>query len=437
MIFENDLLTFSLSYNVDSDMIPKLPIPSLLRSSGISSDLVMLLENCVTKWLAQMTRIEQEDDLSPTFLQLVSVTCQTLAQYYCSESGRDNATIERLKNFYLNTLEKFMCSKIYISSLNSLPSNCCYLNEKVITSRHPSCLPSVGVILHGGHPHPLLTHESKELFLSGFLSLVSTVQYFTSCSFTNSGYDIVLKLFKNLAEKTSLSLVSHWLSRVPSILLYNLLMLYESKIPFELQIQSALRISSVFHKSDRRKLVTVFEKYLFNKNILKELPDTSVSCQLPSPSGLVENPKKIIQSSLQKMNQLSESYIQLLNISNAQSKDNTNSPISIHSCTLLTLDWPYFPLLSLYNSSVSGQGQTSSPVTHEMMLHTLIWLSLMPLTSSLTSTWVQLATVCLCKDSLILSPDISCMLHINLVKILSKGNLDMSQSVPGKNQNEF
>merc|ERR1719348_2352325 len=91
----------------------------LLRSAGSSSDLVMLLENCVTKWLAQMTRIDQEDDLSPTFLQLVSVTCHTLEKYYCSESGRDNATIERLKNFYLNTLEKFMCSKIYISSLNS------------------------------------------------------------------------------------------------------------------------------------------------------------------------------------------------------------------------------------------------------------------------------------------------------------------------------
>ena len=39
-----------------------------------------ILENCLTKWLTQLC--DYKEEVNPTFAQLVSVTCNTLSQYY-------------------------------------------------------------------------------------------------------------------------------------------------------------------------------------------------------------------------------------------------------------------------------------------------------------------------------------------------------------------
>ena len=138
------------------------------------------------------------------------------------------------------------------------------------------------------------------------------------------------------------------------------------------------------------------------------------------------------------MTELCNSFLALLGLSPESSS--TSFTQSVFSGTVLSQDWPYYPLLSLYNSNINPSDPTpsKSPVTSDLVLHSLSWLSLLPptsITSSTTSTWTRLATVFLCPGSLFLSPEISCVLHLNLVKTLSRGKLDLAQSVPGVTSN--
>ena len=152
-------------------------ITGVLLDKGMASDLVLVLKNCVTKWLVQLERLEERP--GPTFLQLVSVTCSTLAKYY---SSHDNVDIQKLEQFRNSVLLKFLKSQFYVKCASDLKSSSCFLSEHKLSSRHPSCLPGVGVILFGGYPHPLLTLESNDILLSGVLSLVNVVSSLTNYS---------------------------------------------------------------------------------------------------------------------------------------------------------------------------------------------------------------------------------------------------------------
>ena len=134
---------------------------------------------------------------------------------------------------------------------------------------------------------------------------------------------------------------------------------------------------------------------------------------------------EIINNSVDEMRTLCNSFCSLLNINERVVAGLT---LSVDTGSKLSLDWPYHPLLSLYHSSSSQESQVSP----HMIRHTLSWLLLLPRPPAPpTQTWSYLATVLLCPGSLYLSPDISSVLHLNLVSTLTRGNIDLSLDIPG------
>ena len=79
------------------------------------------------------------------------------------------------------------------------------------------------------------------------------------------------------------------------------------------------------------------------------------------------------------------------------------------SSNLLPVDWPYFPLISLYNSGQS-RGQPL-PLSTEELTGVLAWISVLPAKFSPTARLVRLSTALLCPGTVFLVPEISSLLH--------------------------
>ena len=428
-----------LLYNTDQLTDPSCVGAWLILAAGhhLSQcpDLALVLENCVTKWIAQLSQLPKSETPSPTFLQLVSVTCSTLARYY---ESNESLSVDKLQQFLSSSLLKLFSSEFYNRCVSKLRVTSCYLSRRRASSRHPSCLPSVGVILEGGHPHPLLTHESTDLLLSGVLSLVNTVINVTNSSSPNltESSEHVFEYIQAMSQTSEPSLSSHWLSRHSSNLLYNLLTLYSPTLPPPLKLSIALSLSSLLHPQDSKTAESLFSRFLFNPSLLSSVPVPRLPLCLPTPSGKTVDTETIIKNSLQSLPGLCASYNSLLGVrADPQQAEVTSCSWPVSTGTLLPLDWPHYPLLSLYNSSDSDPSSSSSSrVTPELVRHSLSWLCLLPAPSSpalVTATWTRLATVLLSPGTLFLDPEISSVLHLNLIRILEKGSLDLSIAVPG------
>ena len=425
-----------LLYNTDQLANPSCVGAWLVLAAGhrlsLCPDLALVLENCVTKWVAQLSRLPESELPSPTFLQLVSVTCSTLSRYYANTAS---LSVPKIQDFLYSSLLKFVSSKFYVRCVSKLRFTSCYLSRHPASSRHPSCLPSVGVILEGGHLHPLQTPESADLLLSGMLSLVNTVVNVTNSSSPNlkDSSEYIFKYILSMSKTSEPSLSSHWLSRHSSNLLYNLLTLYSHTLPPPLILSAALTLSSLLHLQDSKTVELLFSRFLFNPSLLSSIPVPRLPLCLHTPSGVEVDPETILGNSLNSLPGLCASYTTLLGI-----KTDPLHQAKVTSCswpvstgTLLPQDWPYYPLLSLYNSAVQS---SASPVTPELVLHSLAWLSLLPAAHSpalVTATWTRLATVLLCPGTLFLIPEVSSVLHLNLSKILESGSLDLSIPIPG------
>ena len=427
-----------LLYNTDQMSGPSCVGAWLVSTAGhrlsACPDLTLVLENCVTKWLAQLSQLPPSELPSPTFLQLVSVTCSTLSRFY---SHTENLSVNKLQLFLSSTLLKFLTSQFYSRCISNLPCTSTYLSRHQPASRHPSCLPGVGVILLGGHPYPLLTHESTDLLLSGVLSLVNTVINVTNISSPNliDSSEQVLKYIQVTSQTSEPSMSSHWLSIHTSNLLYNLLTLYSHTLPPQLKLSTALTLSSLLHSQDSAKASSLFTKFLFNPSLLSSVLVPKLPKCLPTPSGQEVDSVTIIKNSLNSLPSLCASYTSLLGLRAERQTLVTGCTWPVNMGTLLPLDWPYFPLLSLYNSTGHANSPVGSPVTPELVLHSLAWLSLLPAPcspASVTASWIRLATVLLCPGTLFLTPEVSCVLHVNLIKILESISLDLSLPVPGK-----
>ena len=382
-------------------------------NTDTSPDTCLLLENCVRKWLIQLSSCQEMP--SPTFLQLVSVTCQSLVVLY-SRHGSQGDNLRQ-------PLETFLNSSFYQQCLTRMLTSNCYLTSTPPSTRHPQCLPAVGVLLQDGQPHPLLTHESPDILLAGVLALANTILTKPAHSQSNCHAPDVVKILTKLNDAPVPSLTSHWLSRQPSLLLYHLLTFYSSIMSPEQQVTSAMTISTLLHSSHSDQMHHLLHNYIFKSSLLSSLPSSKTSPPLPTPSGESEDPESIVKSSMANMTVLCDSYCALLGVDKEQSK---KTVVSIHCGTRMSLDWPYFPLLSLYNDNTKA-------VTADMVKHTLVWLSLLPRPPAPpTQSWAYLATVFLCPGTLYLSPDISSLLHLNLVKTLNSGNIDLNQSIPGE-----
>ena len=429
-----------LLYNTDQLTDPSYVGAWLVLAAGHRllqcPDLALVLENCVTKWVTQLSQLPESELPSPTFLQLVSVTCSTLSRYYANTAS---LSVAKLQQFLSSSLLKLFSSPFYTRCVSNLRSTSCYLSRLRVSARHPLCLPSVGVILQGGHPHPLLTHDSTDLLLSGVLSLVNTVISVTNSSSPNliESSDHVLKYIRAVSRTSDPSLSSHWLSRHSSNLLYNFLILYSHTLPPSLKLSAALTLSALLHPQDSKTANSLFSRFLFNPSLLSSIPVTRLPLCLPTPSGQKLDPDTIIANSLNSLPGLCASYTMLLGI-----QADPQHQAEVISCswpvstgTLLPLDWPHYPLLSLYNSSVQTPSDTASPITPDLVLHSLAWLCLLPAPSSpalITATWTRLSTVFLCPGTLFLTPEISSVLHLNLSKIVECGYMDLSIAVPGK-----
>ena len=267
--------------------------------------------------------------------------------------------------------------------------------------------------------------------------MVNTVINVTNISSPNliDSSEQVLKYIQVTSQTSEPSMSSHWLSRHTSNLLYNLLTLYSHTLPPQLKLSTALTLSSLFHRQDSVKAGSLFTKFLFNPSLLSSVLVPKLPKCLPTPSGQEVDSVTIIKNSLNSLPSLCASYTGLLGLRAERQTLVTGCTWPVSTGTLLPLDWPYFPLLSLYNSTGQANSPVGSPVTPELVLHSLAWLSLLPAPcspASVTASWIRLATVLLCPGTLFLTPEVSCVLHVNLIKILESISLDLSLPVPGK-----
>ena len=389
-------------------------ISGLMMESGVEvvGDLGEILENCLTKWLTQLC--DYKDKVNPTFAQLVSVTCMTLSQYY---SDRPDLG----QKFADSVLERFLSSRQYKDCTARLTSSSPFLTSRMLTTRHPDCLPAVGVILHGGHPHPLLTPYSPDILLSGVLHLSHSLQV----SVDESSVETV-STFLSLVSSAQLSLTSHWVSRLSSLLLHSLLSLYSAAghLPSALSLATAFSISTLIQPRDKILLQSLFSRFLFNSSVFTKLPPPVAVTPLLTPSGRSPSAASIITARLSQLSSLQSLYTSLL----------TPEFSSTLQSNLLPLDWPYFPLISLYNSGQSRDQSLS--LSSEDLVSVLSWISLLPSKFSPTARLVRLVTTLLCPGSEFLVPEISSLLHYLLLSILSSPDtLNLVQQVPGVTSN--
>ena len=395
-------------------------------------DLVQLLESCVTKWLAQLARVEEPP--GPTFLQLVAVTCCTLARHY--RAAASTIALDRLQQFLNTSLLKFLDSSFYSRCVSSLSATSTYLTRHRPSSRHPPCLPAVGVVLQGGAPPPLLPPASPELLLVGVTSLASTLLTLTASS-PLSLDTTAPQVAAYLAAVSALApppLAAHWLSRPSAQLLCCLLTLYSPHLPAQLQLSAALAVSTLLPARDAATAASILSRFLFSPALLSSLaPPPASPAPLPTPSGQTGDTAAVVSSTLAQLATLAASYTQLLGLPAPGSNPPARATWPASCGPLLARDWPYAPLLALHHAT-TGPRQLESCVTPQLVRHCLAWLALLPPSAAITATWTRLATLLLCPGSLALAPDTSCLLHRNLANLLTHGTLDMSLAVPGNSQ---
>ena len=168
---------------------------------------------------------------------MTSVTCRALGRH-CT--ARTEAA-----------LAGFLSSPHYRSCLARLGPASPFLSSLRLTRRHPACLPALGVILEGGHPHPLLTPQSPDILLSGLLGLASLL----ALKVEPGTAEPVRELLGQVSS-CSPSLPSHLLSRPASELLHSLLSVYARSdlLPPALSLSAALRVSTLLQWRDVRLL---------------------------------------------------------------------------------------------------------------------------------------------------------------------------------------
>jgi len=350
-----------------------------------------ILENCVRKWLAQLS--QKQDLPTPNFGQLLSVLSSCLSAYYNTLVEYDNCQLvkflDELEEFFTSVLLRFLTCPFYSTCLSSLLSSCYLDSSNSPSTRSPSSLPSVGVYLKGGVPHPLLTPESQVILLHGVLDLVLTVvnihkklrPLLTQTLSTTVSH--VNTFFSKLVN-TSPSLSAHWFSRPSSLLIHTLLELYSPIIP-SLAHPTALTLASLVHTQDSPILLNLFNKYLFNQSLLSpdclssRLSNLSLKTPLPTLTGQSPpTPLSVIQASLTHLPSIMNTYRQLLVPAGTpvpptpSQRRSTTSPHSGE--TLLPSDWPYYPLLSLYNSTQS----TTTPSTNKPLYPQIRYSGLLP-----------------------------------------------------------
>ena len=407
-----------LLYNTDQINHPSSVAAWLVLAAGfvMESDtemvkgLVDILENCLTKWLAQLG--SQTEEVNPTFSQLVTVTCRTLSKH--STASTETALV------------RFLSSPHYQSCLARLSPASPFLSRHQVTRRHPDCLPAVGVILEGGHPHPVLTPSSPDILLSGVLGLASDL----NIKMEPSSVETVVTQFLAKISSSSPSLPSHSLSRISSLLLHSLISLYASSglLPPGLSLTAALRVSTLVQWRDVRLLSSLFTEFLVNPSVLTKLPPASVIPPLATPSGQPPPADQIIRTRLDSLASIQSTYSRLLIPHSAP------AAAAAQPGPVLPADWPYFPLICLYNSSQTP-GQTP-PVSSEELEAVLAWLSLLPDNLSPTASLLRLMTVLLCPGTIFLLPEISSLLHHNLGHLLSSQRaVDLGEQVPGVTSN--
>ena len=404
-----------LLYNTDQLNHPSSVAAWLVLAAGfvmeaeteVGRGLGEILENCLVKWLAQLGPLTEE--ANPTFSQLVSVTCRTLSRH-CTARTETALTV-------------FLLSPHYRGCLARLGPSCPFLTRLLPPRRHPACLPSAGLVLEGGHPHPLLTPQSPDILLSGVLGLAQLL----ALKVEPSTAEPVRQFLARLAG-SSPRLGCHLLSRTSSLLLHSLLSVYARSglLPPGLSLSAALRLSTLVQWRDLQLLRSLFTDFLFNSSVLTKLPPPSVIPPLATPSGKPPPADRIIRTSLTSLSSLETTYSRLLLPA--------RPPAATQPGPILPSDWPYFPLISLYNSSQSP-GQRP-PVCPEELEAVLAWVSLLPANLSPTATLLRLMTALLCPGTVFLLPQVSSLLHHNLGCLLSSQRaLDLAEEVPGVTSN--
>jgi len=417
------------------------------------ADLRKPVETCTRKWLVQLSR--QSELISTSAYNLVGTGFTFLSVFYLklktrTEFNQDKFKEELISDFssIIQTCFKSDFMKV-LSEKMSVYSG--YLSGFKEQKRSLPCLQIPGAVLLNGDVHPVLNPTSPIFMLSSLFRFISVVNSIVPgvCP-TQSILTGFKGYFQNLAAKP-VSLVPNWFSRFESRLLF-----WALSTQFNSEVENdthklSVKVCGLLQRPDEILLRELMENIVFNQQILQSeyllsscleaLSLGSVS-PLSCPTNLPEQDvNQILNSSLNNLDNIKATYMEKLfndnlcrislfyhNLSNQY-----NLSLVLSGEPVLSQDWPFYPLLQVYNWEQSGKNKTQ--VRIEDMRNCLAWLLLTDSTQCSprenTARFYRLATIFLSGNDHFLDPVVHNLLTALLRGVMKDGLPDLSLSVPG------
>ncbi|XP_042233648.1 RNA polymerase II-associated protein 1-like [Homarus americanus] len=246
-------------------------------------DLPQLVETCLTKWLAQLTR---SNEATFSALRLIGSCCNFLEAYYCkwkdqtSYSGDvHNKKIQHLHN---NIISPILISPYFKTLIASLPSHSSLISDLVPgTERDPNNLGSAGCVTFGGEVVPVLRPSSPHPMLLPITNLLVSLHTLhpalnahALCELLDS--DEISVYLKKVCQ-SSHQLSSQWLTRIETYFICNLLQLAALKGCSRRQLyhETAMCMMACVHKGDEHIIKELLTNVICAKEFISDLTEMS------------------------------------------------------------------------------------------------------------------------------------------------------------------
>lgn len=244
--------------------------------------------------------------------------------------------------------------------------------------------------------------------------------------------DNITKYINSLRKLDKCHLSEHWLTRIESNLILNILkMSLDTKKLLDTRpfYELAIKCLSVFTAEQKLHIKEVLQEIIFNRNYY--------------PSEILMQNLRIrqegdnLETSLDKLDEICAVYSKVLNLENdIPVFDNC---LSLNHVTVIPIDWIYSPIVLLYSNQQQNKDQEEAEqvfIIQNCLRWILIYESYFPeLTQSLNPTdrYCRLACVFLGSDSLFLIEEIHNLLRICFKNIMkNEPNINFNKEIQGQ-----
>ncbi|XP_021927838.1 RNA polymerase II-associated protein 1 isoform X2 [Zootermopsis nevadensis] len=417
------------------------------------------LHLCLKKWMNQLARAE---DVTFSALKLVAATLNSSAVRYSifhSQPGVNIVSLlEEIEDLMNSALQPLLYSSNFKLICSRIKSSSCLLSKKRSgRDRDPPSLPSLGAVLWGGREvipsinptSPLAFLQALAHFLASVCSLHRGIHLQSIQNFLDNPH--ILEYIAELGNH-KLQSVDSWFTRVETTMLADMLKLLKVVLPatnFQhvgLFHSMALRLVAVIPADEKHLAKEIFSYAVFNTDFFSDCSDVAYSLEALKLTDMASEQEKVsvhtlLEKATSKIPNLWNCYQTSLHL-DAVSKP---CPLDISSQTAgengltqgFPSDWPYLPILMLYNQALSGKTDNSNNT--ERVVSSLQWLLIVEClrpqtmaTLSVTARFCRLSTVFLAGSDLFLEPVVHHHLEV-LLRILLRSNslLDFSEKISG------